>query len=168
MTEIVSSASQCPTGTVASRTSFMLGSGYVNSPGECPSNLMAVRIPEYGSKYVSSLSECHESVTIPLRVAIYGLTDSCPNDAMSLDPSGIVCNPGYGVTDAGKCRQLCAAGITVLHAGSLSIPLYATKNTTHTINIGYKSSVCYGSLAPGAAANALNLNLNGDIYHSIK
>jgi hypothetical protein len=64
MTEIVSSASQCPSGTVASRTSFMLGSGYVNSPSECPSNLMAIRIP------------------------IYGLSDSCPLDAMSLDTNG--------------------------------------------------------------------------------
>jgi hypothetical protein len=146
-TEIVSSASQCSGGTVATFVSSLTGSGYVNSPGECPANLTPIHVP------------------------IYGMADSCPIDPgiAAVDPNGMVCSSGYVLTDAGKCSRLCMLGITALRTGGgLSVPLYATKNTTPAINIGYNGSVCYASLAAGGATNALNFTWDGNTYHSIR
>lgn len=79
------------------------------------------------------------------------------------------CNSGYGQTSANLCAQYCAAGITELHLGNgVVVPLYAAKQTEHAIHVGYDGKVCYGSLAGGAAASALNVNMGGTTYHTIK
>ncbi len=79
------------------------------------------------------------------------------------------CNSGYGQTSANLCAQYCAAGITELRLGNgVVVPLYAAKQTEHAIHVGYDGKVCYGSLAGGAAASALNVNMGGTTYHTIK
>ena len=78
------------------------------------------------------------------------------------------CDAGYGRTDAGTCQLLCASGITKLHAGGLTIPLYKSKLTSPAINIQHNGQICYASLATGAASNALNINYGGNTYHSIR
>jgi len=35
------------------------------------------------------------------------------------------------------------------------------------LNVGYAGQVCYGNLAPGAAAGALNINVGGTVYHVV-
>lgn len=79
------------------------------------------------------------------------------------------CNSGYGQTSANLCAQYCAAGITELRLGNgVVVPLYAAKQTEHAIHVGYDGKVCYGSLAGGSAASALNVNMGGTTYHTIK
>jgi len=47
--------------------------------------------------------------------------------------------------------------------------LYANKQTSPAIHImpDGTNTVCYTSLAPGAANNAVNVDYNGAVYHSI-
>jgi hypothetical protein len=79
------------------------------------------------------------------------------------------CYVGYGFIDAGGCRELCAAGIKTLRIGNgVSVPLYAAKNTTRAIGIGYNGATCYASLGGGSAAGALNVNIGGQAYHAIR
>ena len=92
----------------------------------------------------------------------YALTGSGTTTACN------TCSAGYGMTDASTCEQLCQAGITKLNAGSVVVPLYKNKLTTPAINIEYNSQTCYGSLASGAASNAVNVSWGGNTYHSIK
>ena len=89
---------------------------------------------------------------------MYAVESNCPWE----------CDAGYGRTDAGTCQLLCASGITKLHAGGLTIPLYKSKLTSPAINIQYNGQICYASLAPGAASSALNINYGGNTYHSIR
>lgn len=46
--------------------------------------------------------------------------------------------------------------------------LYSARQTTPAINVLYNNSICYGSLAVGAAAGELNMNVGGKIYHTTK
>lgn len=79
-----------------------------------------------------------------------------------------VCNDGYNLTSGNICAALCTAGITNLKSGSgVVVPLYAARQTTHTINVGAGANVCYGSLASGAGADAINVNIGGTTYHTV-
>lgn len=75
------------------------------------------------------------------------------------------CNNGYARTSNNQCAQLCTAGVTQLKVGGMSIPLYASRQTTPALNIGYRGSVCYGSLVSGASAGAINIDYGGATYH---
>ncbi len=80
------------------------------------------------------------------------------------------CNSGYGLTDTGSCSEFCTAGFYTLNLGSVSIPIYNTKNTSTALNVKSNSgSMCYGSLASGSVSGAINIkdSLN-NIYHAIK
>ena len=86
------------------------------------------------------------------------------------DNCSIICNAGYGATDAGTCSKLCSAGFGTLRSSTgLSIPLYDTKNTSPAIHIRSSGGqMCYGSLGAGSSSNALNVRVSGTNYHAIK
>ena len=80
------------------------------------------------------------------------------------------CDVGYGRTSNNTCEQLCTAGVTGLHTSTgLVFNLYANRQTQPSIYIQPDNSntVCYVNLAPGVANNAVNVDYNGAIYHSI-
>ena len=80
------------------------------------------------------------------------------------------CDSGYGQTSNNTCEQLCTAGVTGLHTSTgLVFNLYANKQTSPAIHVmpDGTNTVCYTSLAPGAANNAVNVEYNGATYHSI-
>ena len=80
------------------------------------------------------------------------------------------CNNGYGQTSANLCAQMCTAGFQHLKSSTgVSIPLYTSAQTTHSIVVQSQSgAMCYASLASGAASGAINVNLGGTTYHAIK
>ena len=91
---------------------------------------------------------------------MYAVESNCP----------WACDSGYGLTSNNTCEQLCTAGVTGLHTSTgLVFNLYANKQTSPAIHImpDGTNTVCYTSLAPGAANNAVNVEFNGAIYHSI-
>lgn len=96
----------------------------------------------------------YTSYSIPSE--IYAVESNCP----------WVCNDGYGMTSDNQCASICTAGITQLKVGGITVPLYAMRQTTPGLNIQIPGGdVCYGRMNPGAAPNAININLNGTTYH---
>lgn len=78
------------------------------------------------------------------------------------------CNNGYGQTYDSKCIKTCTAGINKLHAGSnVTVQLYDTKHTTPSIAIQKDGKTCYGNLTTNSSKNALNVQYNGQTYHTV-
>ena len=80
------------------------------------------------------------------------------------------CVSGFGRTSNNTCEQLCTAGVTGLYTSTgLRFNLYANKQTSPAIHImpDGTNTVCYANLAPGVANNAVNVDYNGAVYHSI-
>ena len=77
---------------------------------------------------------------------------------------------GAQLKSAGQCATLCGAGITKLHVGnSLVYPLWATKQTTPSLNFGYNNQVCYVNMVQGTTSDvALRLDVNGTLYYATK
>ena len=86
-------------------------------------------------------------------------SDACPWE----------CDTGYGQTSANLCAQMCTAGFQHLKSSTgVSIPLYTSAQTTHSIVVKSQSgAMCYASLASGVASGAINVNLGGTTYHAI-
>lgn len=56
--------------------------------------------------------------------------------------SNTVCDNGYKLTASNVCAPICTGGITKLRAGNVSVPLYATRQTTSAIVIRHNNAVC--------------------------
>ncbi len=102
--------------------------------------------------------------TVPYNVSCgEGLVDVADVPYCDDDMSGDFCLIG-GV----PAVQPCAAGITTLRTGTgLSIPLWAERGTEPSLCVKYNDTVCYGNLEPGQAANTINVNYNGVVYHMV-
>ena len=84
------------------------------------------------------------------------------------NPASTVCNTGHSLTSSYVCAAMCAAGVTKIRTGNVTVPLYATKQTSPALHIRVGNQVCYGSLGANKAATAVNLNYGGNTYHTIK
>ncbi len=117
----------------------------------------------------------------------FSLAATCPSGMIAVEydtfvpavagacPSGTVAHNVLDVCSdemTGTCwlvRMLCAAGITALNtSGGLSFPLYSDKSTSPSLHILYNNTICYGDMASGVAADAININYNGNVYHVVK
>ncbi|MBR2012201.1 MAG: hypothetical protein IKA08_02985, partial [Alphaproteobacteria bacterium] len=80
-----------------------------------------------------------------------------------------LCEAGYVNRTGNQCAQMCTAGISYLKSSTgVSIPLYTSAQTTHSIVVQSQSgAMCYANLAEGEKAKAINVNLNGTTYHAI-
>ena len=80
-----------------------------------------------------------------------------------------LCKAGYVNRTGNQCAQMCTAGISYLKSSTgVSIPLYTSAQTTHSIVVQSQSgAMCYANLAEGEKAKAINVNLNGTTYHAI-
>ena len=80
-----------------------------------------------------------------------------------------LCETGYVRRTENQCAQMCTAGFHYLKSSTgVSIPLYTSAQTTHSIVVQSQSgAMCYASLAEGAASGAINVNLGGTTYHAI-
>ncbi len=88
-------------------------------------------------------------------------------DGMVENPTCIFpdCNTFYAIWTE-QTLQMCPTYKYIKTSTGLSVPLYATKNTTPSINIGIGGNVCYANLILGRATNAINVEYNGQIYHT--
>ena len=81
------------------------------------------------------------------------------------------CGDGELTTGVGGCSALCGAGATTLRTSTgLKYPLWATKQTTPSINIGFPSGErCYVNLTEEATdSQAIWIRLNGTKMHAMK
>lgn len=76
------------------------------------------------------------------------------------------CDDGYGLHD-GECVPLCDNGATKFHAGDLVFNIYPIKYGVHNIVIGLSGGQCYVPLVSGSGGKAINININGEIWHTI-
>ncbi len=78
-----------------------------------------------------------------------------------------VCDDEYGQTSSNTCKQLCTAGATMLRTNTgINVPLFASKNTTPSINIRIGNNICYVDLISGTAHGVIKVQYNGQTYHT--
>jgi len=78
------------------------------------------------------------------------------------------CDAGYGKTAGGECVPLCNAGVTKIHAGGAHVPLFNERHTAPALVVGYAGRVCYADLVTGYATGAINISIDGAIYHTVQ
>lgn len=67
-----------------------------------------------------------------------------------------------------QLRNLCGAGVTALKtSGGLSFPLYSDKSTSPSICVKYNDTICYVDLVAGNSVGAVNIEYNGEVYHTV-
>ncbi len=72
------------------------------------------------------------------------------------------CDAGYGrVGDV--CQPLCTAGVTQIHAGTNTAPLFPVKYTTPTLVIRTPGGICYGNLTAGHGTG-IHVTVGGTTY----
>ena len=129
--------------------------------GECPTNYVDLALNDNTfakltdgacasgySKYVIN-QQCNQNTT----------------DSMC----AILCSNGLEYTDVGTCAALCPSEHHTLKTSTgLSFPLYATKQITPSINIQMGDDICYVNLVNGRASDAINVQYDNKIYHTVK
>ncbi len=126
--------------------------GNDNMDTVCPENTYTVDKPD-SSWTVAVCNPCPDGATSP---------------ANSSDISACTCGAGTITNSIGGCSAPCASGITKLQTSTgISIPLFATKNTSPAIFVSNRSdAVCYADLTAGTATGALHVQHNGTTYHT--
>ncbi len=157
----------CPGGT------NIYGSGSVGSPNSagvvtiygCPSPYTA------GGKGLSAQSQCKKTCGnsgvsngyIPANAGAVTYPSDCAYNA-----ANTVCNSGFNLTSSYVCAAMCAAGVTKIRTGSVTVPLYAAKQTTPALHVNVGGQACYGNLGSGKATSSINVSYGGNTYHSIR
>ncbi|MDW2958229.1 MAG: hypothetical protein R8M37_00230 [Alphaproteobacteria bacterium] len=123
------------------------------------------------------------AITRSLSNVTVAAVDVCP-DGFYTVPYEIDCGEGFvDVADVAHCDEdtsgdfcliggvliaPCAAGITTLRTGTgVSIPLWAEKSTQPSLCVKYNDNICYANLEAGQATNAINVNYDGVVYHTV-
>lgn len=111
-------------------------------------------------------SSVHECTNAPANAHYTGPgTPDAPNgSATDANDCPWACDDGYGRVD-NSCVPLCDAGISHLRVGNLALPLFPRTYSSPTLAVGIGGRVCYGVLYPGRTTGAINININGTIYH---
>lgn len=79
----------------------------------------------------------------------------------------IVCGGGDGA--CWLVRMMCTAGISSLNvSGGLRFQLYSERGTTPALCVKYNDMTCYADLERGNTTDAINVNYNGVVYHTVK
>ena len=78
----------------------------------------------------------------------------------------VVCNDGYEKISGG-CYAVCSAGISKLNVGGgLTLPLFADRITSPSLNVMYNNQVCYIPLTKGKGQNTVHImSPDGTVYH---
>lgn len=94
----------------------------------------------------------------------YSLATSCASGTTDVGAVSGSCD----ATDSGCfIDYVCNAGVSTLKTSTgLSVPLYATKLTTPSLNVSVDGGVCYAPLATGKTTGAINVVHGGNQYHS--
>ncbi len=78
------------------------------------------------------------------------------------------CDGGYGKTFENTCNTLCPFGATSLRTDTgVNVPLFSSRNTTPAINVKINNNICYADLVPGTSTGAINIEYNGQMYHTV-
>ncbi len=130
---------------------YMAKDGYYLSPYRSTSSRVWYR----GTKSCTN-APAHAHYTGP------GTPDAPDGSVLDANDCPWECDDGFGrVGD--ECKPLCNAGITHIHAGTTTAPLFPVKYTTPTLVIRTLGGICYGNLTPGNG-NGVNVTVAGTTY----
>lgn len=81
-----------------------------------------------------------------------------------------LCENGLLTTSVGGCSSLCSLGVTTLRTGNgVILPMWTTKQTTPSINIGVQGGTCYVNLTESPVSEmTIHVNYDDKTYHAIK
>ena len=81
-----------------------------------------------------------------------------------------LCENGQLTTGVGTCGTLCTLGITTLRTSNgVIVPLWSTKQTQPSINIGYNNGICYGNLTTESTTERqIYVQWDTNKYHTTK
>ncbi len=79
----------------------------------------------------------------------------CPDETSTRIPNA---------TGLDDCVSLCGTGITQIHAGGFTAPIWAERHTTPALVIRTAGGLCYGDLKPGTGPG-INMRVNDTIFH---
>ena len=101
--------------------------------------------------------------TVPYDVSCgAGLVEIADIPQCNSDTSGDFCLIG------GVLIAPCAAGITTVRTGTgVVVPLWAEKSTQPSLCVKYNDNICYANLEAGQATDAINVNYDGVVYHTV-
>lgn len=138
------SAGTCPENMVNTTTNSATWATMTN--GACPSNYVAETISA-----IEFACDTYES-------QITSETPACL----------LMCSNGNVFTEVNSCAALCQGYHKLKTSTGLEFPVYATKQTTPSINLGIGNSVCYVNLVPGRTTGAIHIKYNETTYHTVK
>ncbi|MBP3545025.1 MAG: hypothetical protein J6J82_01800 [Alphaproteobacteria bacterium] len=93
--------------------------------------------------------------------ASYSLDKTTLSDCASVAPDAV------GETKCILTPPLCDFATFVCTSANVSNNLFADKNTSHAIAIKSGADTCYINLEPGQSSDAINIRMDGTVYHSI-
>ena len=136
------------------------GSCVTYSAGDCPTDYVDLAL---NADTMTTLS----NGVCPTNYSKYTINQQC--DANTDDAvCAILCANGLNYTDIGTCAEFCPGPHHTLKTSTgLAIPIYATKQITPSINIQLGENVCYVNMVPGRASNAINVQYDNQIYHTV-
>lgn len=136
----------------------------------------------FGSAYEACANMFHGEMTIGFTVDGRLDDDMCP-DGFYTVPYEISCGEGFvDATNVPRCADdmsgdfcllsasaaPCAAGVTTIRTGTgVVVSLWAEKTTQPSLCVKYNDTICYANLEIGTATEAININYNGVIYHTV-
>ena len=118
----------------------------------------------FGAVTQLSGDECPDGFyTVPYDVSCgAGLVEIADIPQCNSDTSGDFCLIG------GVLIAPCAAGITTVRTGTgVVVPLWAEKSTQPSLCVKYNDNICYANLEAGQATDAINVNYDGVVYHTV-
>ena len=152
---------------ITSANGFTAGSGITlntitHTQGDCPNEYYDLAVNDNTFFKLNQSGTCTNGVSYTSEQCRASMPDAPGICA-------ILCSNGLEYTDVGTCAELCPGEHHTLKTSTgLSFPLYATKQVTPSINIQMGENVCYVNLINGRASNAINVQYNNKIYHTVK
>ncbi len=131
--------------------------GANNMSTTCPANTYNADKPDPNW----TVAVCHKCPNGTVSPANSPNIDSCVSN-------GAVCDDGFVLNSLGACSKLCTAGITKLNSSTGVIaPLFETAYTVPAIHVRNANGTCHADLIPGTATNAIHINYQGQVYHTM-
>lgn len=138
------------------------------SAGTCPENMVNTTT-NTATWATMTNSVCPSNYTEETINAIEFACDMYDSQITSETPACLLmCTNGNVFTEVNSCAPLCSEYHKLKTSTGLEIPVYASKQTTPSLNFQIGNNRCYINMVPGKKTGAINVEYNDTIYHSVK
>lgn len=160
---LVDSEILCPAGQYRAN-----GTCTTYSAGTCPENMLNTTT-NTATWATMTNGVCPSNYTEETINAIEFACDTYDSQITSETPACLLmCTNGNVFTEVNSCAPLCPEYHKLKTSTGLEFPIYATKQTTPSINLGVGNNTCYVNLVPGKKTGAIHVEYNDTTYHTVK